>query len=234
MEDLIGYSKFEKLMADFATTFLEPVVKEKMDDDNFYIEQTKIEYILFNGFSEISKSLDTLTLIEKFIYINPPQEDGINYSNYLTYHIHNYLQEMYICKDRLDRYIKTINEEYKKQIDENLLEDVKENLLKIIKSALDNITAFKTGARSKHVHYERFLDEELKLLSSTTFLSNSHDEFKIESEKAYFIAKDKWFNLIKENNKELKNLLDIYFNAIYTIITIEDKIILPKNRDENS
>ena len=124
-----------------------------------------------------------------------------------------------------------INEQYKKQIGEKLLEDVKENLLKIIKSTLNNITAFKTGARSKHVHYERFLDEELKWLSSTNFLSNFHDEFKIESEKAYIMAKDKWYKLIKNNNEELKKLLDIYFNAIHTIIAIDNKVILPQNTD---
>ena len=233
MENLLGYKKFEKLMADFAPTFMEPVTRQKMDNENFYIEKTKIEYKLFNGFSEISKSLETLKLIEKFIHINPPQEDEITYANYLTYHIHNYLQEMYICKDRLDRYIKTINEEYKRLIDEKLLEDVKENLLKIIKSALNNITAFETGARSKHVHYERFLDEELKWLSSTTFLSNFYDEFKIESKKAYFTAKDKWYNLIKNNNEELKKLLDMYFNAIYIIITSDDKVVLPNQVIQN-
>ena len=231
MQDLTGYEKFEKLMADFAPTFLEPIAKKKMDDETFYTEQTEIEHVIFNGFSEISKSFDNLRLIEKFVHINPPQEDEINYANYLTYHIHNYLQEMYISKDRLDTYIKTINEQYKKQIGEKLLEDVKENLLKIIKSTLNNITAFKTGARSKHVHYERFLDEELKWLSSTNFLSNFHDEFKIESEKAYITAKDKWYKLIKNNNEELKKLLDIYFDTIHTIIAIDNKVILPQNTD---
>ena len=231
MQDLTGYEKFEKLMVDFVPTFLEPIAKKKMNDETFYTEQTEIEYVIFNGFSEISKSFDNLKLIEKFVHINPPQEDEINYANYLTYHIHNYLQEMYISKDRLDTYIKTINEQYKKQIGEKLLEDVKENLLKIIKSTLNNITAFKTGARSKHVHYERFLDEELKWLSSTTFLSNFHDEFKIESEKAYITAKDKWYKLIKNNNEELKKLLDIYFDTIHTIIAIDNKVILPQNTD---
>lgn len=147
MQDLTGYEKFEKLMVDFVPTFLEPIAKKKMNDETFYTEQTEIEYVIFNGFSEISKSFDNLRLIEKFVHINPPQEDEINYANYLTYHIHNYLQEMYIFKNRLDTYIKTINEQYKKQIGEKLLQDVKENLLKIIKSTLNNITAFQTGEK---------------------------------------------------------------------------------------
>ncbi len=229
MQDLTGYIKFEKLMADFAPTFLEPIIKKKIDDKDFYTEQTDIEYVIFNGFSEISKSLSTLKLIEKFIHINPPEEDGIDYANYLIYHCQNYLQEMYICKDRLDKYIKTINNEYKEQIGEKLLEDVKENLLKLIRSTLHSITAHTKGARSKHVHYARFLDEELKWLSSTTFLSNLYAEFKIESEKAYITAKNKWYKIITNNNEELEKLLDIYFNTIYTIIAIDNKVILPQN-----
>ena len=59
-EDEDSYEKFEKLMADFAPTFLEPIAKKKMDDENFYTEQTEIEYVIFNGFSEISKSFDNL------------------------------------------------------------------------------------------------------------------------------------------------------------------------------
>ena len=131
-----GWKKFKKNLSiallpfflQFFARFLYATNKKrfhypvKMDDENFYTEQTEIEYVIFNGFSEISKSFDNLKLIEKFVHINPPQEDEINYANYLTYHIHNYLQEMYISKDRLDTYIKTINEQYKKQIVEKLLE----------------------------------------------------------------------------------------------------------------
>lgn len=211
MENLLGYKKFEKLMADFAPTFLEPVVQQKLKNYDFYIKQTEIEFIIFKGFSEISTSFDTLKLVENFISINPPENDNINYGNYLIYHIHNYLQEMYIMKDRLDRYIEIINKNYKQKIGENEINGIKDNLKKIIKSAFDNITKYQTGARSKHVHDERYMDKELKWLSSTTLLANFHDEFKIESKQAYVIAKDKWYNTIKNNNKELEKILDMYF-----------------------
>lgn len=233
MENLLGYKKFEKLMADFAPTFLEPVVQKKLKNYDFYIEQTEIEFLIFKGFSEISTSFDSLKLIENFISINPPKNDNINYSNYLIYHVHNYLQEMYIMKDRLDRYIEFINENYKQKIGENEINEIKENLKKIIKSAFDNITKYQTGARSRHVHDERYMDEELKWLSSTTLLANFHDEFKIESEQAYSIAKDKWFDSINNNNQELEKILDMYFNAIYIIITLDNKVILPNQIIQN-
>jgi len=227
MNNLQGYKKFEKLMADFAPTFLEPVVQKKLQNQDFYTEQTDFEYIIFNGFSEISNSLKTLNLIEKFIHINPPLDEDINYSNYLTYHVHNYLQEMYILKERLNTYATKIQRKYNKVFDKELLKSIFNPLFEIIKTTLDGITGEK-GARNKHVHAEKFQDEELKWLSSTTFLANFHDEFKIPSKVAYQSAKNKWYNTIYNNNQELNKLIDIYFNIIYKIISVENKVVLPE------
>lgn len=228
MSEFNELKKFEKLMADFAPTFLEPLYEKMQENNEMYIEQTSIEFQIFKGYNEISTSYETLLLIEKFIKINPTDFEGINYSNYLNYHIHNYLQEMYILKDRLDRYLKLITEEYKADFNQVSLDDIKINLLKFVKSILQNITGHTTGARSKHVHYERFFDEEMKWLSSATFLAQFHDEFKIESEKAYENAKNKWHGLIQNNNAEVIKLLDTYFNTLFHIMTIEGKIHLPR------
>lgn len=227
MNNLQGYKEFEKLMADFAPTFLEPIVQKKLKNQDFYTEQTDFEYIIFNGFSEISNSLKTLNLIEKFIYINPPLDDDINYSNYLTYHVHNYLQEMYILKERLNMYATKIQRKYNKVFDKELLKSIFNPLFEIIKTTLDGITG-ENGARNKHVHAEKFQDEELKWLSSTTFLANFHDEFKIPSEVAYKSAKNKWHKTICNNNQGLDKLIDIYFNIIYKIISVKDKVVLPE------
>lgn len=227
MNEIKGFERYLKLMADFAPTFLKDDVDKKLDELTYYSEQTRGEHLLFKGFTEISSSLDNLRLIGKFVNSTPPSTDGINYSNYLTYHVHNYLQEMYIMKVRLDKYIEFINENYQEKIGKDLLESVKENQKKIVKNALNNITAFKTGIRSKHVHYERFMDEELKWLSSTTLLSDFHEEFKIVSQDAYDVAKDKWHKTIFNNNKELEKLLDMYFDTIYVIITLDNQVVLP-------
>lgn len=227
MKGLDGYNKFEKLIADFAPTFLEPIVEEKLKNPNFYTEQTGLEYIMINGFSEISNSLNTLKLIEKFIQLDPPKEDGINYDNYLTYHIHNYLQEMYILKERLNYYATKIQRSYNKVLEKKLLKDIFDSLFKIIKTTLNGITG-ENGVRNKHVHAERFKDEELKWLSSTTFLANFHDEFKIQSKIAYRTAKNKWHKVIQNNNQELNQLMDIYFNIIYKIVSFENRVVLPK------
>jgi len=227
MNKLDGYAKFEKLMADYAPSFIGPLVEQKLKDESFFSTQKGMKFIIFNGFSEISDSIKTLKLIETFIKINPPKENGINYSNYLTYHVHNYLQEMYILKERLTTYSKNIERSYSKVIDNNMFKDIVESVMKSILDALNGITG-SHGARNKHVHSEKFKDEELNLLSSTTFLADFHDEFKIKSEHAYLSAKDKWSTTVQNNNHELNKLIDIFFNTIYTVISVDDKVVLPE------
>lgn len=227
MSTIDSYAKFEKLMSDFAPSFISPLVKQKLEDNDFCSTQTDLNFVIFNGFSEISDSLSTLKLIEKFIKIDPPKEDGINYSNYLTYHVHNYLQEMYILKERLKTYSTKIQKQYNQVIGEDIVKNTIESLMKIILNALNGITG-DGGARNLHVHVEKFKDNELNWLSSTTLLAGFHDEFKIESQVAYYKAKDKWSKIVENNNEELNKLIDIYFNTIYKIVSVNDKVVLPE------
>lgn len=229
MSDLNGYMKFEALMANFGQSFLTPFVDQKLKEPDFYTSQTDIEFIIFNGYSEISNSLETLGLIELFLKIPPPEEDGINYSNYLSYHVHNYLQEMYILKERLKTYSVKIQRKYNEVLGKEELNIIISLLMSIISSSLNGITGI-DGVRNKHVHSEKFKDNELNWLSSTTFLASFHDEFSIHSKTAYEIAKDKWYKTAKNNNIELNKLIDTYFDTIYSIITVDGKVVLPSER----
>ena len=233
MSGLNGYAKFEVLMADFSQSFLTPFVEQKLKEPDFYTLQTDMEFIILNGYSEISNSLETLRLIELFLKISPPEVDGINFSNYLTYHVHNYLQEMYILKERLITYSVKIQRKYNKVLDKEKLDNIISLLMSIITSSLNGITG-NDGVRNTHVHFEKFKDDELNWLSSTTFLAGFHDEFTIHSKAAYEIAKTKWYKTIKNNNIELNKLIDIYFDTIYSIITVDGKVVLPSERMNSS
>ena len=228
-----GYAKFEKLMANFAPSFIGPIAKQKLEDSNFFSTQEGMKFTIFNGFSEISDSLNTLKLIEQFIKIDPPTENGINYSNYLTYHVHNYLQEMYILKERLKTYSTKIERKYSKVLGKDTVKSIIESLMKIILESLSCITG-DAGVRNIHVHAKKFKNEELNWLSSTTFLADFHDEFKLESQVAYDKAKNKWIRVVSNNNEELNKLIDIYFNVIYTIVSVDGKVVLPEEYTEAS
>ena len=134
---------------------------------------------------------------------------------------------MYILKERLKTYSKKIERQYSKVLGKDILKSAIESLMKIILDALNCITG-DGGVRNIHVHAKKYKDNELNWLSSTTFLAAFHDEFKIESKFAYNRAKDKWLKVVSENNEELKKLIDIYFNTIYTIVSVDDKVVLPE------
>jgi len=225
-----GYKKMEKIMVDFAPTFITPLVEKKLKNKDFHSAQTEIEFVIFNGFSEISNSLNKLNLIETFVNIEPPSHENINYSNYLTYHVHNYLQEMFILRERLKTYSNNIKKRYSKVLDKGNLENIVTLLMQIITDFFGAITREGAkGIRNSHVHIKEFKDVELNWLSSTTFLSTFDAEFKIQSKIAYESAKNKWYKVIKDNNLEVVKLLDIYFDTIYQIISVDDKIVLPKD-----
>ncbi|WP_297441164.1 hypothetical protein [Sulfurimonas sp.] len=56
MNKLNGYAKFEKLIDDYAPSFIGPLAEEKLKDENFFSTQEGMEFIIFNGFNEILSS----------------------------------------------------------------------------------------------------------------------------------------------------------------------------------
>ena len=115
------------------------------------MEQIEPEFKLFNGFSEIIGIIDTLKLIETFVSIAPPDVKGVNSSNYLNYHVHNYFQEMYILKESLNAYLTLIQRLYQQKVDKQLLKEVMNPLFAYIKESLGNI-AGSNGVRNIHVY----------------------------------------------------------------------------------
>ncbi len=218
MEEYEGFTKYRNYLLGLVKKPISEAVKKKPIDSEFYMEQTAPEFKLFNGFTEITGILDTLRLIETFVSLNPPKENSVNYSNYLNYHVHNYLQEMYILKERLNAYLKLIQRLSKKKINNQLLDEAIDLLFTMVQESLDNIAGYK-GVRNKHVHQYKYSDEEMRWLSSTSFLSKFHEEFTEESRQAYTIAKKKWVITIGKNNKKLESLIDVYFGMCYEIVS---------------
>jgi hypothetical protein len=136
---------------------------------------------------------------------------------------------MYILRERLKTYAKRTERWYKnitptKESRENIINYIIHHVI----SVLHNITS---EARNKHVHKKKYSDENLKWLSTTCFLAENDDtdkkKYKIESKKTYYYTKNKWNTIIKNNNKEVKKLLNLYFDGIIAIVAIDNKIILP-------
>ncbi len=222
MQDLTGYSKFEKLITDVYSQYLKPFYDAKLKNEELYASKKDLEYIIFAGFYEISSSLENIRLTLSFISIVPPKNNKINRSDYLKYHVHVYLQEIYILKERLNEYATKIQRRYSKINKEIDIKELMKPLFQLIKITFKGIT----NARSQHVHSERFSDNDLDWLSSTTFLSKFHQEYEIPSKMAYKKASQKWKKTVKNNIQEINKIIDIYFDTIYAIITKNDNLVL--------
>ena len=222
MKNLKGYNRFEKLVADFSPEYLKPFYDAKLKNENLYPSQKDLEFIIFNGFNEITASLENIKLTLAFISLVPPKSKKINRSDYLKYHIHVYLQEIYILKERLNEYATTLQRRYTKINKEINVKEYITPLFQITKMMFNDIT----NVRSKHVHAQRFSDSDLDWLSSTTFLSKFHDEYELPSKGIYKKVSQEWETTIKKNTKEINKIIDIYFNTIYAVITKNDKLIL--------
>jgi hypothetical protein len=131
----------------------------------------------------------------------------------------NYLNEIYILRERLKSYFTIIGRLYKKDPShKNILKKTRP-LFTVVHESFKGIIE----TRGSHVHRTRFYDEDLDRLSSQEFLSDhGNDElifiknlFKFE----YRTVRRKLKKTIKNNNKQIRILLDACFDVLYEIVT---------------
>ncbi len=182
---------------------------------------------LFQRFAEISYSFETLGLI--YIYINSCPYKKIPQHQHLKYHIENYLQEIYLLKERYIAYLNIINKEYKNSKIEIELKDVNSLLRELIFEVFGGYLEL----RKSHVHYIRYNDNEIERLSTLELLCRSDDESLKNSvsnlyKNNYSNTKRKWREKIKRDLQDIEKLNEVYFGTLYKIITDENKkLIIP-------
>ena len=130
----------------------------------------------------------------------------------------NYLNEIYILKERLNSYFTTIGRLYRKDgRHQNILKRTKP-LFSFVNNALKGII----DTRGAHVHKTRFGDEDLDRLSSQEFFTDHGGEefriirniFKID----YDVTRKKYKQTIKSNNEQIKKMLDACFDILIEIV----------------
>ncbi len=173
---------------------------------------------LYNGFREISDSYYCLLEIEIYIGRFPYRNKKISKTRHLAYHMENYLNEIYILKERLNAYFTTIGRLYRKDERHQNISKRTKPLFKFVNNGLKGIT----DTRGAHVHKTRFSDEDLDRLSSQEFYTDHGGEefriiknlFKID----YGVTRRKHKQIIKNNNEQIKKMLDACFDIIFEIV----------------
>lgn len=189
-------------------------------------------YNLYYGWREVNDSYFCLLDIEIYIGRFPYENTKISKIRHLTYHMENYLNELYILKERLNTYFTKIGRLYRKNKDHDQIQ----NKINLLFTTVMNTIGDVIKTRSSHVHQERFYDSDLERLSSQERLANYNDEnlkflndtFKIE----YQIVRRRFKQTIIDNNKTIKLFLDGCFGVLYTIVCDgEGKLKYPESID---
>ncbi len=174
---------------------------------------------VLSGFSEIESAFQVLRDIPFYIKRFPPKNSDVSKNRFLNYHIGNYLNENYILRERLVTYQKVITRMYKN--DRRLTEMGKHvKKLELLVSGFDGIVL----TRGKHVHQERYDDEDFERLNIYERMTKEADDDPLVSVigKLYPLAlneyRKKWVKIISDNNDKIKEILDIYFEILYDVV----------------
>jgi hypothetical protein len=192
---------------------------------------------LFYGFNEIAISFERLKDLEVYISRLPNIKTPIEKIDYLRFLFENYLNETYILKERLNRYSKKIRDSYIEDKRYISIRKICIQLINTIEDSLKNIT----NLRGSHIHDVRYLDKDIKRLISLILYKGYLDglqkylpdnyiipNFKIE----YLKLRSKWKKIFKDNNKQIKILLNIYFKIMLEIVFTNDgEISYPEKRN---
>lgn len=211
IEKILGGANREKALEVFSNILLDASGDRYMGltpnpQDNL------LRKILF-GFSEIESTFEVLRDIPFYLNRFPSKHAQISKTRFLNYHVGNYLNEIYILRERLRSYQKTITRMYK--TDYRLPE-----MEKYIKKFDTLISGFDgiVNTRGKHVHQKRYDDEDFERLKYYEH-SVKMDEpiFNMLYPLALREYRKKWLKTISENNDKVKEILDMYFETLYDI-----------------
>ncbi|GAG64236.1 unnamed protein product [marine sediment metagenome] len=147
--------------------------------------------------------------------------------------IENYLSEVYILRERLNKYLKKIRESY---IEDRRYVSIRitcDQLINTVEGSLKNIITI----RGSHTHLVRHSDRDIKRLESIFLFKEYLDELQKYLPDDYIIPnfkneyrklRRKQKKILKDNNEQIKILLDYCFKEMLKIVfTDDDEISCP-------
>jgi hypothetical protein len=189
---------------------------------------TDFQRKIFNELAEISESFVTLENIEVLLSRFPQRQKQISKSRFLLYHVQNYLNEVYILRERLVNFQKKVIRHSKEQ------RASKTQLINGLSAAISLAFSPITEPRGKHVHERRFADTDISRLLDMEMLFIVTDqgmpEFSTLLHKYYDqIFKEvrkTWISKIHQNNKSTKEFLDVFFEKLYPFLFDENGLFI--------
>ena len=186
---------------------------------------------IFRPMSEIMYAIEAIENIAVYARSFPYKRQGISRIAYLKYHVENYLNELYLLKNRLIKYLKLIEKSYKKS---NISEHVSHTIAPLYKVVSKTLKGY-IEVRGSHVHENRYSDNDFDRLSTLELLSKGSDKNKFSetmtqlSNVAYSDIRKKWVDKINADFEGIQNLLDLYFEHLLIAISKNGDLIFPND-----
>jgi hypothetical protein len=173
----------------------------------------------FLGFIEIANSLKTLEYIAFYVGRFPFQRTRITPERYLRFHVESWLSEVYILQLRLTSYLKVVERQHKKDpllpAIRGSFQDLEELLTKTLKGVVE--------VRGQHVHRVRFGDDDIDRLGYMEVMTYGSDDgfsrcMRLLLDSVHRKVKKAWKDRVVSNNKAIRELLDMFFDALFPVV----------------
>jgi hypothetical protein len=179
--------------------------------------------------SEIEASYRSLLVAEEYIQQLPSGNTNITRSQHLRYVVETWLNEVYILKERLKRFLQVLEELFAKGARRKTVKQITQPQFTHNTRVFEQLTSI----RSYHIHRARYNDKELGNLE---FLEQTLDmpaagplrhSLAGHIDELYVAIRDKRVQELGSRNQAIAEMLDEFFSTIYPIVFDEDGAIYP-------
>jgi hypothetical protein len=190
---------------------------------------SKREYLitLMNGFTEINDTNKKLHDIEIYIQEFPASyiKLGIEKYLYLTYHIENYLNTIYVLTNRMKVHLNIIKKQFKYDAKMKIL---LETTYKVIKDKIEEVFNDINDVRGEYVHRLPYSDKNIEKLSLHSTVYKFDKSYIDKFDEIYNEVSKIECNKIIENNKSINNFIEYYFGKLNITLIENGNLIFPK------
>ena len=174
---------------------------------------------LFNGLSEINGSYESLRDAEIYIRRFPFSDTRVTRDRYLKYIIENHLHETYILKERLLKYLKTVERLYKPDEQMDSIKKGTSPLYKLVSQSLKRLTT----QRNFHVHNSRIVSKNIDRIASIDLITPGLENDWLTSYARWQFreVRKQHKKQIEAINDEIEDLLGVYFSKLYSLVFYE-------------
>jgi hypothetical protein len=215
-------SAVEPHMGEMADRFLNHLLGDDVSETSL-LPRTKeysVLWIIVKGTSEIQEAYESLLDVEVYIRRFPYKGTRVTKPRYLRSVIENYLNRVYVLKQRLKKFLQEIETLYAQGNRRKEVKKITQPLFTYLKNSLDNVVAI----RGSSVHGENFNSKDLSQLDGLDFSVrtisglSAQEAFQEFYDFQYGKIRLKWVKDIKDLNRMLNGLLDEYYSKLYQVI----------------